>query len=74
MTAPPASVAEAGGLGLAPHHLGFVGVEAAAECDDIYSLGEPRHQAALSVSRAQTPVAGSKLPENSHSAGPVSTT
>ncbi len=71
MTAPPASV-----RGRRPrpraHHLGFVGVEAAAECDDI-PLESPGIRRRF-PSRAQTPVAGSKLPENSHSAGPVSTT
>ena len=61
-----AEAAEAGGVCLAAHHLGFIGVEPAAECDDV-----DRHHAAPCCSRAQTPVAGSKLPENSHSAGPV---
>ena len=51
---------------LAAHDFRLVGVEPAAEGDDVDA-----HQAALSVSRAQAPVAGSKLPENSHSAGPV---
>src|SRR5690606_24134853 len=57
---------ETGGARLAPDHLGFVSVQAAAECQDF-----DRHQAAPSVSRSHAPVAGSKRPENSHSAGPV---
>src|SRR5690606_22549880 len=57
---------EAGGTRLALYYLGFVGVEAAAECQNVYS-----HQATPSVSRCQTPVSGSKRPANSHSAGPV---
>src|SRR5690606_36498127 len=69
--------AETGGIGLALHHLGFIGVEAASESYDFH-----RHQAApLSVglsigssvwaSRLHSPAAGSNVPENSHSAGPV---
>ncbi len=34
--------AEAGAFGLAPHHLGFIGVEAAAEGDDVDALGAER--------------------------------
>src|SRR5690606_18055938 len=56
--------AETGGVGLALHHLGFIGVEAASECYDFH-----RHQAAplsvgLSVwaSRLHSPVAGSNVP------------
>ena len=63
--------AEAGAFRLAPHDLGFIGVQPAAESDDVNTLGKGRHQAALSVSRAHAPVEGSKLPENSHSAAPV---
>ena len=37
----------------------------------VSALSAALAQAALSVSRAQAPVEGSKLPENSHSAGPV---
>ena len=64
-------LAEPGGLRLAAHHLGFVGVEPAAEGDDRRRAIRRRSSAS---SRAQAPVAGSKLPENSHSAGPVMTT
>src|SRR5690606_34114256 len=61
--------AEAGIFRLPPHHFRFIGVEAAAECDDIDG-----HQAALSASRVHSPVTGSNVPEHSHSAGPVMTT
>src|SRR5690606_12005330 len=58
---------------LAPHHFGFVGVEPAAEGDDVDAarrLFLTTH-AAPSTSRCLTPVTGSCVPENSHSAGPV---
>src|SRR5690606_20986102 len=62
-------LAEPGLAGLAAHHLPLIGVEAAAEGHDL-----DRHQAAPSTARSWRPVAGSRRPENSHSAGPESTT
>src|SRR5690606_3824522 len=60
---------------LAPHHFGLIGVEPTAEGEDIdppvWTLAA---HAAAPVSRSQTPVRGSNLPENSHSAVPVMTT
>src|SRR5690606_7644456 len=66
--------AEAGRIRLALHDFGLIGVEPAAEGDDFHALWSDGHQAALSSSRTQTPVWGSKVPENSHSAGPLRTT
>jgi hypothetical protein len=48
------------------HHFRFIGVEPAAEGNDVDC-----HQAASASSRLHSPVAGSNVPENSHSAGPV---
>src|SRR5690606_1043309 len=62
---------KAGGMRLAPHHLRLVGIEPAAEGDDVDAVPYASAHAAPSMSRSHAPVSGSSRPENSHSAGPV---
>src|SRR5690606_28243605 len=53
-------------VGFAAHDFRLIGIEPAAGGDDLHRLPTT----AFSAPR-QAPVAGSKRPENSHSAGPV---
>lgn len=66
-------IVQPGLLSLASHHFGFVGIEPAAEGNDLHAAHRTDAISECS-SRENTPVAGSTLPDHSHSAGPVMTT